>query len=159
MILLELENYFCYVRLGAAISSIEIAQIFNKTKAPYNVSTPTAALAKSALTLEGISVMQANIKAILKNRTDLINELLALPFTGKVLGHNDANFVLIEILNLENKPCNETAVRIYKELAENRQIVVRYRGSELWCTGCLRITVGTGEENRILISNLKELKM
>ena len=46
---------------------------------------------------------------------------------------------------------------MYKELAEKEGIVVRFRGKEYGCDGCLRITVGTEEENRVLIDKLKDV--
>jgi histidinol-phosphate aminotransferase len=41
-------------------------------------------------------------------------------------------------------------------LAEEEGVVVRYRGNELGCQGCLRITVGTEEENAIALQKLKK---
>lgn len=49
------------------------------------------------------------------------------------------------------KPCNVTAQRLYESLAEQRGVVVRFRGKEAGCLGCLRITVGTEAENTRLI--------
>ena len=44
------------------------------------------------------------------------------------------------------KPSNEVALRVYETLAENRGVVVRFRGKEIGCLGCLRITIGTKDE-------------
>jgi len=54
-------------------------------------------------------------------------------------------------------PDNKRAKEIYQTLAEERGIVVRYRGGELGCTGCLRITVGTEDENKALLCRLREI--
>ena len=44
------------------------------------------------------------------------------------------------------KPSNEIALQVYERLAEDRRVVVRFRGKEKWCEGCLRITIGTEDE-------------
>ena len=81
---------------------------------------------------------------------------------GTSIGSNDANFVLSPILErdggLRNRmPDNARAQRVYKALAEQEGVVVRYRGNEPGCAGCLRITVGTEEENAMVIKKLEEL--
>ena len=48
-------------------------------------------------------------------------------------------------------------LQIYKELAEKRGIVVRYRGDQLGCDGCLRITIGTEKENQELLKQLEDV--
>jgi histidinol-phosphate aminotransferase len=50
------------------------------------------------------------------------------------------------MLDTQGKPDNVTALMVYERLAENRGVVVRFRGKEHGCLGCLRITVGTEEE-------------
>ena len=44
------------------------------------------------------------------------------------------------------KPDSPTALAVYETMASSRGVVVRYRGKELGCEGCLRVTVGTEEE-------------
>jgi histidinol-phosphate aminotransferase len=149
------------VRLGISISSAGLSEIFNKTKAPYNISTPASQLANAALSDEGIAVMRRNVGQILEQREYLLHELSKIPFFGKVLGDNNANFILLQVLNKGN-PSNALALKIYTILAEAEGIehtklgiVVRYRGMEHHCQGCLRITVGTLAENQELLSKLR----
>ena len=52
----------------------------------------------------------------------------------------------MEILNRSGQPDNVTALAVYERLAEEKGVVVRFRGKEHGCLGCLRITVGTKEE-------------
>lgn len=145
--------------MGLSISSVEIAQIFNKTKAPYNISTPCAQLAKEALNVQGISKMQENVAKLNENRGLLVKSLKTLGFVGKFLGSLDANFVLVQIVNDKGVACNEKSFAIYKQLAESKGIVVRFRGNEKWCNGCLRITVGSEQEINCLMSEIKSLKL
>lgn len=48
------------------------------------------------------------------------------------------------------------AKKIYYSLATKSGVVIRFRGTELGCQGCLRITVGTHEENDVLIAKFEE---
>jgi histidinol-phosphate aminotransferase len=146
------------IRLGFTISSKEIAQVFNNTKAPYNISTPTATFAQRALSKEGLKITNSFISSIKQQRQFLLEELIKLPFIKGFLGSNDANFVLAQFTNTEGEPSNDVAFKIYKQLAEVDGVVVRYRGTEMGCTGCLRITVGTSKENQFLIEKLGKIK-
>ena len=57
----------------------------------------------------------------------------------------------------EKKLDNVRSEGLYKELAEHEGIVVRFRGRVYGCEGCLRITVGSEEENRVLVRKLREV--
>jgi histidinol-phosphate aminotransferase len=138
------------------MASQEITQLMNNTKAPYNISTPTSLIAKSALSPASMAKLEVHLDEIKTMRDGLIKDLQCLTGIGRILGGNHGNFILAEILNQEGRPCNSTAYNVYKKLAEVGGIVVRYRGTELGCLGCLRITVGTEEENRVLIEKLHE---
>ncbi|KAJ3299797.1 histidinol-phosphate transaminase [Borealophlyctis nickersoniae] len=145
------------IRLGITISSCELAQIFNNTKAPYNISTTTSIIGRAALSQEGLAKMREHVSLVLAERSRLIESLKKMRGVGKILGGNNANFVMAEILDDAGKPCNEKAYAVYKQLAESEGVVVRFRGMEYGCTGCLRITVGTEEENRVLLAKMEKL--
>lgn len=91
------------------------------------------------------------------NRTKLIAGLKSIPGIGRILGRNDANFVLAQVIDAEGKPSNPRAQSVYKTMAEHRGVVVRYRGSEIGCEGCLRVTVGTEAEVETALQQMKEL--
>ncbi|KAJ3203686.1 histidinol-phosphate transaminase [Entophlyctis luteolus] len=143
------------IRVGIAISTPQIARIFNNTKAPYNVSTLASRVAISALQKQGIETMTLNVQRIWKQRDVLIESLRKFSKVGAILGGNDANFVVAQLVNSEGKPDNSLALSVYKRLAEVEGIVVRFRGNELGCEGCLRISVGTDDENKILLEKLR----
>ncbi|EEH20156.1 histidinol-phosphate transaminase [Paracoccidioides brasiliensis Pb03] len=138
------------IRLGVAFTSPEIARLLNSLKAPYNVSSPTSALAKAALAPENLALMKKNMEKLLAQRKRLAVELSNVPGIGRFLGGMDSNFLLFEVLDKPaeqgGKPCNEVALIAYKVLAETKGVVVRFRGDEYGCEGCLRITIGTEEE-------------
>jgi histidinol-phosphate aminotransferase len=111
-------------------------------------------LAQNALSSSGVQLMKRYIASIKLQRDFVLKELEKLPFVGGFLGTHDANFILAQIVNKNGVPCNEAAFKIYKTLAEKEGVVVRYRGNELGCQGCLRITIGTKEENQVLLHKL-----
>lgn len=134
------------IRLGAAFTSPPIARLLNSLKAPYNISSPTSALASYVLSKEGMSAMQANKERLVRQRDRLLKELPKIKGVGRLRGGTASNFLLFEMLNAEGKPDNKTALAVYETLAENKGVVVRFRGKEHGCLGCLRITVGTEDE-------------
>jgi histidinol-phosphate aminotransferase len=135
------------IRLGAAFADPAIARILNNMKAPYNISNPTSQLAQAALSAKHLAVMEKNVALIVKQRERLLAELPKIPGVGHLHGGTESNFLLFQMLDAPGgAPSNEVALAVYEGLAEERGVVVRFRGKEHGCLGCLRITVGTEEE-------------
>jgi histidinol-phosphate aminotransferase len=131
------------IRLGMAFGSAEIISVLNKVKYPYNISSLTLETAKKEL---ADNKSKDNwIERILSSRENLAKELNNLPFVIKVYP-SDANFLLVKL----NSP-----KEIYDYLVD-RKIIVRDRSNVILCEGCLRITVGTEDENAMLMNALKE---
>lgn len=146
------------VRLGLAFAQPPIVQVMNNTKAPYNISSPAAYLASQSLSAEGVARMRANVRTLLDERDRLCRALGEIPAMGAVLGGNDANFVLVQVLDRPGgAPDSQRAAHVYDTMARHRGLVVRNRSSELGCAGCLRITIGTAAENDLCIALLTEL--
>lgn len=144
------------IRLGAAFASPPVAQLLNNIKAPYNISSPTSFLAQQALSKGGLKVMHRNVEATIEQRARLVSELPKIEGVSRIIGGLDANFLLVEILDRPGgAPSSEVAQRVYKELAETKGVVIRYRGNEKGCRGCLRITVGTEAEISYLLTRLQ----
>lgn len=104
--------------------------------------------------------MREKAAELVASREVLVNALKTLSVygLGNSIGGNHANFVVVPILNRETgEPDNERSQKVYKTMAESEKVVIRYRGSELGCKGCIRITVGSAEENRVLIERLKDV--
>ncbi|KAK5107245.1 hypothetical protein LTR62_001599 [Meristemomyces frigidus] len=136
------------IRLGAAFASPDVARVLNNMKAPYNISNPTSQLAIQAMQPENLAVMRKHREQIIAQRDRLLTEMPKIPGIGRFLGGRASNFLLVEILSQASggKPSNEVALQVYERLAETRGVVVRFRGKEPGCLGCLRVTIGTDKE-------------
>jgi histidinol-phosphate aminotransferase len=142
-------------RLGLCISHPSLARVLSATKAPYSISTPTSVLALRALSPASIQLMQRKIAELKANRAWLIERLSRVSGVGRILGGNDANFVLAEILDRTGtRADNARAKAAYTMLAEHEGVVVRYRGNETGCAGCLRVTAGTRAECEAVVMRL-----
>ncbi|KZT01959.1 uncharacterized protein LAESUDRAFT_815572 [Laetiporus sulphureus 93-53] len=115
--------------LGMALAHPALVQILMNTKAPYNISAPTVSLALLALSPSAVAAMNAK-----REFCDGAGAREEREAAGQCARN-----------------------RIYKTAAEEEGVVVRYRGGELGCEGCLRITVGSAEENVIALRKLEEL--
>lgn len=146
------------IRLGVAFSSPDIAALLNNMKAPYNISSPTSAIANAALEETNLVTMRDNRAKIIQQRDRLLREMPAIPGVGRFLGGTDSNFLLVEILDgAQGKPDNVTALAVYETMAGQRGVVVRFRGKEHGCVGCLRVTVGTEKEVDRFLAELRSV--
>ncbi|RSM11908.1 hypothetical protein CEP52_002755 [Fusarium oligoseptatum] len=143
------------IRLGVAFTSPSIARLLNSLKAPYNISSPTSSLASYAVSERGLAVMRANRARLLEQRDRLIQELPKIPGVGRLRGGTESNFLLYEMLDSAGNPDNATALAVYEKLAESKGVVVRFRGKEHGCLGCLRITLGTEAEVTRFLESLR----
>ena len=113
----------------------------NKVKPPYNVNQLTQQVALEAV--GNMDNFQKEIQIIIEQRTWLSKQLEQFDFIEKIYP-SDSNFILVKT-NAPNK--------IYDFLIE-RNIIVRNRSTQFGCEGCLRLTIGTPEENQRLVESL-----
>lgn len=130
------------LRLGMCFASEEIIRVLNKIKPPYNLSGATQQLLLEALDY-GEKKNQL-VQDILAERERLGKNLSTLPLVKKIYP-SDANFLLVQF---------EDASAVMQYLLDEK-IIVRDRSKVILCDGCLRLTVGTAEENQILLKALK----
>lgn len=131
------------IRLGMAFASLEIIAVLNKIKYPYNINILTQKQALKAL--QNAEQVKEWVKTLLAERTVLVEALQQLPFVQHIYP-TDANFVLVKV---------DDANAVYQYLV-NKSIIVRNRNTVSLCLGCVRITVGTPEENKILLEELMQ---
>jgi len=131
-------------RCGMAFASEEIIGYLNKIKYPYNINILTQRFVSEQIDLE--ERKNGWVGMLLQQRGFLTEQLAALPVVEKIYP-SDANFLLVKVAD---------ANAVYNTLV-NRGIIVRNRNNVSLCLGCLRITVGTEEENELLINALKQI--
>ena len=132
------------LRMGMAFASEEIISLFNKVKYPYNVNILTQE--KALEMLRNPKKVSDWVDILLKERAKMVADLGQLAIVEKIYP-TDANFVLVKV---------NDAVKTYNHLV-SKGIIVRSRHTVVLCGNCLRITVGTQEENAILMKELKTL--
>ena len=130
------------LRLGMAFASEEIIEIFNKIKPPYNISQATQELALNAL--DNIEQVNAWIRETVAERNKLSTRLATFDFVVHVYP-SDANFILVKT----------TEPRALYTYLVDKSIIVRDRSNVELCAGCLRLTVGTPQENEALVNALE----
>ena len=132
------------VRCGMAFASEEIISYFNKVKYPYNINILTQNFVSEQLDFE----QRKNewVKMLIEQRSALEQSLKEIPYVENVYP-SGANFLLVKVSDANS---------IYNNLVD-KGIIVRNRNNISLCLGCLRITVGTAEENETLINALKQL--
>lgn len=128
-------------RVGVAYTNKNIIGLFNKIKPPYNVSSLNQKAAINSL--NNFELFEKNKKLILQEKKLLSETLKKLDIVKKVYP-SDANFILIEVSNADN---------IYNKLV-SKKIIIRNRNKVI--DNCLRITIGSPEENKKLINELKK---
>ncbi|MGE0020912.1 MAG: histidinol-phosphate transaminase [Draconibacterium sp.] len=132
------------IRLGMAFASPEIIAVLNKIKYPYNLNILTQQ--KALELLENKTEVENWVSTLIGERKRVSEELKKLETVQKVYP-SDANFVLVAV---------DDAPGMYQQLVING-IIVRDRSKVNLCAGCLRITIGSPEENNLLLNALKTL--
>lgn len=132
------------LRIGMAIAHPEVIALMSNVKYPYNISQASIDTALCMLTDEAVNNTQTQIAEAVKERGRLARSLEQSHCVQKVYP-SDANFLLVKV---------DDADELYRFLSERCGIIVRNRTRVPGCKGCLRITVGTPEENTNLLNAL-----
>jgi histidinol-phosphate aminotransferase len=122
------------IRVGFAFAAPECIRALTSIKMPYNVNALSQQVAISRLSQP--EVFERQVSQIVSERQRLTQALSGLPSVQKVYP-SEANFVLVR--------CRD-ATSLFEWL-KSQGIVVRDRSKEIGCQGCVRITVGTPEQN------------
>jgi len=131
-------------RLGMCFANPKIIKYLNRIKPPYNVNNLSQNVALK--TLNNYSEIETQVNQILNERSELGLALKQISWVNKIYP-SEANFLLVKV---------DDANQRYRELLDQK-IVVRNRHNQPGCENCLRFSIGTPEENKLLIKTLKQL--
>lgn len=132
------------IRVGMCFGSAEIIALLNKIKPPYNINILSQQIALEELHYEARK--NRWVTEIILEREKLREGLAKIESVQRVYP-SDANFLLVKIANARS---------VYESLVK-KGIIVRDRSNVILCDDCLRITIGTQQENQILLNELKQL--
>ncbi|MEW5675392.1 histidinol-phosphate transaminase [Flavobacterium enshiense] len=133
------------IRMGILYASKMIIAILNKIKPPYNLNILSQEKVLSILSLS--ESIKSKTGCLISEKDMLFKQLLQIKFVQKTYP-SDANFILVKVDNANLR---------YQQLLE-KGVVIRNRTNEPLCENCLRITIGTSQENIKLIDALKSLQ-
>lgn len=133
------------IRLGMAFASAPLVAVLDKIKPPYNINELTQQTALKAL--QDTATVKQQIQLVLVERSKLADGLRPLPFVLRVYP-SKANFLLVKTTD---------ARKVY-DYCLGHGIILRDRSKIPGCEGCVRVTVGTPEENAKLLQVLKALR-
>ncbi|MDA3979113.1 histidinol-phosphate transaminase [Gallibacterium sp. AGMB14963] len=125
------------LRCGFTLANAELIAVLQKVIAPYPLPTPVADIAAQALSAEGLAMMKQRVEDVLANRSWLITQLKQCPLVENVYT-SEANYLLFKAKNGQ---------KLFQFLWDNG-IILRNQNSQLRLENCIRITIGTKEENQ-----------
>ncbi|HDR1196915.1 histidinol-phosphate transaminase [Pasteurella multocida] len=134
------------LRCGFTLANKDIIEVLQKVIAPYPLPVPVADLAAQALQPAGLQAMQQRVQEILQNRTALEADLRSLPCVENVF-QSDGNYLLVKF---------KDGQKIFKTLWD-QGIILRNQHSALMLANCIRITIGTAEENHRVIEAIRQI--
>jgi len=135
------------LRLGYVCGRPEWIEAFNKTRSPFNVNVVTEAVAIKLL--QNKHVLDAQAAKVLEERERVRDELSRI--AGLTVFPSAANFLLVRVAGGKG-----AGTRAFDGVRKQGVLVKDFSGGDPLLEGCLRLTIGTPEENRILIAALRE---
>lgn len=132
------------LRVGMAFAHPDLIEILNKIKYPYNLNVKSQRLILKALDNE--AGKNEFVEKILAERFRLFKKLMELD-TVRHIYPSDSNQLLVKF---------KDAKAVFSYLIENK-VIVRDRSNVVLCDDCLRISIGRGKENRILMDALETI--
>ncbi|MDR2682357.1 MAG: histidinol-phosphate transaminase [Dysgonamonadaceae bacterium] len=131
------------LRIGLAFAREDITGILSRVKYPYNVN----GIAQQIVLEQLNKNIEPQALEIRSQRKAVEEQLAAIPFIRRIYP-SDANFLLVRV---------DDPRAVYNQLIA-QGIIVRDRSTMPGCAGCLRITIGTPEENRQIIEALRSME-
>ncbi|HEV7617905.1 MAG TPA: histidinol-phosphate transaminase [Burkholderiaceae bacterium] len=133
------------IRLGYMSAGISLLAEFGKVRPPYNINVLTQAAAE--FVLEHVEVLDAQAAALRDERSRLSAALMMLP--GIEVFPSAANFLLIRVHGKDNNGNN-----VFNRLLEHKVLIKNAGKMHGLLDNCLRVTVGTPQENNVFLDAL-----
>lgn len=124
------------IRCGVTIASPTLISVLQKIIAPYPVPTPVLEAALAAITTDGVTAAQRSVQGLIAERIRVTARLATLPCVRR-LWPSDSNFILFEVTDSARVMSATRAVGV----------VLRDRSRDYSLTNCVRMTMGTPDEN------------
>ncbi|TNG95394.1 histidinol-phosphate transaminase [Pasteurellaceae bacterium USgator11] len=134
------------LRCGFTLANPELINILQKVIAPYPIPVPVSDLACQALDQNGLVEMQQRVAEVIEYRTWLINQLQPLPIVAQIFA-SEANYILVKFQNGTN---------VFKTLWD-QGIILRDQNKALGLSNCIRITIGSAQENRRVVDAIRAI--
>ena len=137
---------FAGARCGAVAGQADVVSMLSAVQAPYALATPVVECVEDALQDDQLELARQTVSEISSERDRLAKALTHYSFVLKVWP-SDANFLLVRFANAE---------RIMRRCAE-QNVLLRDFGGEL--ANCIRISIGSQDENKQLLRTLDTLEV
>jgi histidinol-phosphate aminotransferase len=134
------------LRLGMLFGASEWISEFEKLRLPYNIGTLNQLSAN--FIIQNISLLEQQAGQIRNDRIDVFNALLNIKDVEAWT--SEANFILFKV-------SEKGAEYVHAELLKNKILIKKLHGAHPLLENCLRVTIGTKEENAAFLSKLNEI--
>ena len=128
-------------RCGATLASPEILELMGRALAPYPIPAPSVSAVLAALTPQGLALVHERVARLRQARDELAHTLSSCAEVRRV-HPSDANFLLLDVVN---------GVALAERLRSRGILVRHFEGS---LSDCVRVSVGTPEDNALLLEAL-----
>lgn len=129
------------LRIGSLVGHPELISILQKVRAPYPLSAPAIELAVKALEPARVEQNKRRCKELLDERTRVENTIRSMTFVERIFP-SDSNFILIKLRD---------KVSEFVAFCKSQGVILRDRSTEVNLAGCVRLSIGTAEQNHALL--------
>ena len=136
---------FAGARCGAVAGQADVVRMLSAVQAPYALATPVVECVEDALQADQLELAGLTVREIISERERLAAALARHSFVSRVWP-SDANFLLVRVTNSE----------LVMDRCAEMNVLLRHLGGDL--DDCIRISIGSREENDQLLQALDTLK-
>ncbi|WP_165043472.1 histidinol-phosphate transaminase [Adlercreutzia sp. ZJ138] len=152
VILRTFSKAFCLagVRIGYVLGDAQVIRELVKVRQPYSVDAVSQAIAR--VVYANRAKFEPGIQMLIAERERMQVALRVVP--GVKAYPSDSNYILVRLLNDDGSPASEAAAEAWQVLY-GKGILVRDFSHSPMLEGCLRVSMGTPEQNDAFVRELK----